>query len=124
MQGVKTRSNPPARRKPPAPGKHNIIRYPRAVAKIFRAYHTDPEILLACMIVSGTKNPAEVCRTELNLADNLSPSTSEEAYRYEAFRRVWKEPTAEEEAFVFQLARRIARDANKAFAWTKGGLRH
>lgn len=87
------------------------------VAKSFQAYETDPEILLACMIVSGTTNTAEICRTEISLANDLAPATGAEAERYEAFRRVWKHPTSKERDAVVKLARRIAKHQQKPFVW-------
>jgi hypothetical protein len=104
------------RRKPPAPGELYIVD-PREVAKSFRAYYTDPEILLGCMIVSGTPNTAEICRAEIHLANDLAPATGADALRYENFRRVWKDPTPDERAAVLQQARAIARDPHKAFTW-------
>ena len=50
---------------------------------------------------------------------NSAPATSEEAERYEALRRVWREPTEEESSGVLQWARRIAGDPHKSFAWQK-----
>lgn len=109
-------------RTPPGPDDLFIVD-PREVAKSgFQAYRTDPEILLACMIVSGTVNTARICRTSIRLANELAPATAEEAQRYEAFLRVWSDPTDEETTAVLQWARRIAANPQKPFAWQKGQL--
>ena len=89
----------PARRtKPAATEKEPYVVHPREAAKAFPGYDTDPEILLACILTSGTYDTSEICRTEINLANELAPATGIEAERYEAFRRVWSQPTEEEKA--------------------------
>jgi hypothetical protein len=106
-----------------------FIVHPREAAKVFHGYDTDPEILLACMVVSGAHDTAEICRTEIHLANEPAPATGLEAERYETFLRVWNRPTAEENERVLEWARRIYQsadhrrkgDPHKSFAWKKGG---
>lgn len=101
---------------------------PREAAKTFHGYDTDPEVLLACMIVSGTLDTSKICRTEIHLADNIA-ITDEDRAAYTAFRRVWSQPTKEETELVLSWAQRIYENADhrrkggphKPFAWKKGG---
>jgi len=94
---------------------------PREVVKATAAYQTDPEILLGCIIVSGTLDTAAVLRTDHNL--NYPAVTIEDAERaaYDAFRRVWQSPTAEERSAVLQWAERIAKASRRphrgGFQW-------
>jgi SAM-dependent methyltransferase len=49
----KSRSKPVPRIKPTVTASEPFIMHSREVAKSFHGYDTDPEILLACMVVSG-----------------------------------------------------------------------
>jgi hypothetical protein len=78
-----------------------FIVHPREVAKCTQAYQTDPEILLGCIIVSGTLDTAASLRTEQHLAYGIAITAAERA-AYDAFRRVWQTPTDQERAAVMQ----------------------
>lgn len=119
IEGMRSRRKPVRRVKlTPTSGEPFVV-HPREVAKSFHGYDTDPEILLACMIVSGTFDTSQVCRTEIHLANGL-PLTNEQSAADKAFRRVWSQPTEEETALVLDWAARIAGDLHKSFAWKKG----
>jgi (p)ppGpp synthase/HD superfamily hydrolase len=45
--------------------------HPAEVAQSMATYQTDPEILLACIIVSGTLDTAAILRTETQLAHGV-----------------------------------------------------
>jgi hypothetical protein len=77
------------------------------VAKCMAAYRTDPEILLGCMIISGTLDTATVLRTEIQIASGI-PITDRQLAAYFAFRRVWQAPTDAERTAVLQWAERLA----------------
>jgi hypothetical protein len=48
---MKSRSKPVRRVRPTATANEPFVVLPREAAKTFHGYDTDPEILLACMIV-------------------------------------------------------------------------
>jgi hypothetical protein len=72
--------------------------------------------LLGCIIVSGTLDTAAILRTEVNLAHGIA-ITDDERAAYEAFRRVWSQPTDAERAAVMSWARRLAR-GDRVLRWT------
>jgi hypothetical protein len=94
---------------------------PREVVKTTAAYQTDPEILLACIIVSGTLDTAAVLRTDQHVSLGLAVEDDDRA-AYDAFRRVWRSPSEQQRAAVLQWAERIAEAARRkhrgAFQWT------
>ena len=81
--------------------------HPAEVAKATAAYQTDPEILLGCIIVSGTPDTAIILRSEIRIAHGI-PITDDERTAYDAFRRVWQSPTERERASVLTWAAKIA----------------
>jgi hypothetical protein len=85
-----------------------FVVHPREVAKTTAAYQTDPEILLGCIIVSGTLDTAMVLRADQQLAHDIHIDPEHRA-AYDAFRRVWQSPTAEERSAVLEWAERIAK---------------
>jgi hypothetical protein len=85
------------------------------VARCTAAYRTDPEILLGCIIVSGTLDTAAVLRTEIQVANGI-PITNDQLAAYIAFRRVWTAPTEQERGAVLNWAERI--NPRSAFGWT------
>jgi len=87
---------------------------PREVAKITAAYQTDPEILLGCIVVSGTLDTAIVLRAEQQLHHGIKIDAAAQA-AYDAFRRIWLMPTADERAAVLKFAERYA--PGRAFHW-------
>jgi (p)ppGpp synthase/HD superfamily hydrolase len=97
-----------------------FVMHPREVAKATKAYQTDPEILLACIIVSGTQDTGEIIKTEINLTHGLK-TTADELAAYHAFRRVWQSPTPQERSAVLQWAERIAKASRRphraGFQW-------
>jgi len=82
--------------------------HPREAAKAFPGYDTDAEILLGCVLTSGTYDTSEICRTEIHLANELAPPTGIEAEHYEDFRRVRSQPTEEGKVRVINSANEIA----------------
>jgi hypothetical protein len=72
---------------------------PREVVKTTAAYQTDPEILLGCIIVSGTLDTAAVLSTDQNLYYRVKIEDADRA-AYDTFRRVWQSPIAEERSAV------------------------
>jgi hypothetical protein len=97
-----------------------FVVHPAEVAKCTAAYQTDPEILLACIIVSGTLDTAVILRTEQHLAHGIA-ITDEARTAYEAFRRVWSQPTDAERTAVMTWATRVAGRDDRAWRWTKPG---
>ena len=126
---MKPRQKPVARHRPTPTPERPVIIAPREVAKGFHGYDTDPEILLDCMIVSGSYDTAIVCRADNCIGHKIDISEEERA-AYKAFRRVWSQPTEEETELVLNWARRIYNntdrrrkaDPNKSFAWKKGRI--
>jgi hypothetical protein len=98
-----------------------FVVHPREAAKTTKAYQTDPEILLGCIIVSGTLDTAAVLRTDQDLPYGVT-ITADELAAYDAFRRVWQRPTAQERAAVLVWAERIAEASRRkhrgAFQWS------
>lgn len=84
-----------------------VVVHPEEVAKCTAAYESDPEILLGCIVVSGTLDTAAVLTTETRLAHGIAVAADELAV-YQAFRRVWSKPTDDELAEMVEWARRIA----------------
>lgn len=96
-----------------------FVVHPSEVAKCTSAYQTDPEILLGCIIVSGTLDTAFVLRTETHLNAGIAIDEDERS-AYDAFRRVWSTPNNIERAAVLQWAERIAgRKHRGGFKWTR-----
>jgi hypothetical protein len=93
---------------------------PRDVVKTTAAYQSDPEILLACIIVSGTLDTAAVLRTDQNLNYRVKIEDTDRA-AYDAFRRVWQSPTPEQRSAVLRWAERIAKASRRphhaGFQW-------
>jgi hypothetical protein len=79
----------------------------REVAKCTKSYRTDPEVLLGCIIVSGTLDTAEVLRAEVNLSYGAAITDGQRAAHI-AFRRVWASPTEQERNDVLAWAEKIA----------------
>jgi len=96
-----------------------FIVHPAEVAKFTAAYETDPEIILACIIESGTLDTSAVLRTALRIANAL-PVTDEESAAFEAFRWVWSCPTDKERAAVMALVERISGKNARSLRWTTG----
>ena len=98
-----------------------FIVLPAEVAKATATYQTDPEIILGCIIVSGTLDTAAVLRTITLLTHGLAVGDAERA-AFDAFRRVWATPTEDERAAVLQWAARIATQKRGArgggFRWS------
>jgi hypothetical protein len=96
--------------------------HPAEVAKSTAAYQTDREILLACIIVSGTLDTAIVLRADMRLAHGIA-ITDDERISYDAFRRVWQFPTEREHASVLMWAAKIAAATGNrhgdALRWSK-----
>jgi hypothetical protein len=87
----------------------------REVSKVTKAYRTDPEIILGCIIVSGSFDTAAVIRTEILL--DAGASVSEAAKdSHTAFRRVWQAPTEPERQAVAAWAERIV-GRKRSFKW-------
>lgn len=93
------------------------IVHPREVAKSTAAYRTDPEILLGCIIVSGTLDTAEVLSAIVQQDAGIALDAGQDA-AYRAFRRVWDNPTTQERAKVIEIASRIAGKPRKDWIWT------
>jgi hypothetical protein len=72
---------------------------PAEVAKCITSYQTDPEIILGCIIVSGTLDTAEVLRAEQHLTHGIAGTDAQRA-AHAAFRRLWASPTPAERAAV------------------------
>ena len=91
---------------------------PMEAEKVFKGYETSPEVLLACIVVSGTLDTAEVLRTEICLANDLE-ITEEKRRSYDAFRRVWATPTEAEQAEVMKVAEKISASTSsqKPLVW-------
>jgi hypothetical protein len=79
---------------------------PTEVAKSTKAYKTDPEVILGCIIVSGTLDTAAVLRTEIEINAGIVVSDESRA-EWDKFKRVWQEPSADEVAKVAGWALRI-----------------
>jgi hypothetical protein len=86
------------------------------VAKFTAVYETDPEIILACIIESGTLDTSAVLRTVQRMVNAL-PVTDKENAAFEAFRRVWSDPTDKERAAVMALAQRISGKNARPLHW-------
>jgi hypothetical protein len=80
---------------------------PKQVAMITGDYRTDPEILLGCIIVSGTLDTLQVLQAEVELHHGLDLSEEQKAV-HSAFLRVWASPTEEERLAVMNWAETIA----------------
>jgi len=93
-----------------------FVVHPREVAKVTAAYQTDPEILLGCIVVSGTLDTAIVLRVEQQLQHGIEIEEAGQA-AYDAFRRVWSQPTDGERAAVLKFAARYA--DGRAVHWGK-----
>ena len=93
-----------------------FIVHPREVAKCTAAYNTDPEILLGCIIVSGTLDTARILRVVIRGSE---PPEDERA-AFEAFRRVWHSPTDGEREDVLTWAVSISGAAKQrqSFRWS------
>jgi hypothetical protein len=93
---------------------------PREVVKTTSAYQTDPEILLGCIIVSGTLDTAAILRTEQRITHGIEINPDERK-AFDAFRRVWQSPTDPERSAVLQWAERIAKATRRShrggFQW-------
>jgi hypothetical protein len=98
-----------------ARGEPYIV-HPSEVAKFTAVYETDPEILLACIVESGTLDTSAVLRTVQRMLNALA-ITDEERVRFEAFRRLWSYPTDNERAAVIALAQRIAANNDRPLRW-------
>ena len=98
---------------------------PREAAKAFKGYDTSPEVLLACIVVSGTLDTAEILRTEILLANEMQ-ITGEQQRSYDAFRRVWATPTEAESDAVMELAEKILAvpRSHKTLVWKMPLLEH
>lgn len=92
--------------------------HPSELAKSTAAYQTDPEILLGCMIVSGSLDTAVILRTEILLGNGLKV-TEEARASFDAFRRVWSQPTTSEREAVMSWAKRLAGGGDRTFRWSK-----
>jgi hypothetical protein len=79
----------------------------KEVEKITKEYRTDPEIILGCIIVSGTLDTAEVLKTEILFSAGVSLTDVQRA-AHTAFRRVWATPTETERSAVIAWAEEIA----------------
>ena len=90
---------------------------PKEVVKCMPAYDSDPEIILGCIIVSGTLDTAEVLRAEQHLNYGLA-TTDAQREAHAAFRRVWSSPTSAERVEVLALAKRLCGGKARAFRWT------
>jgi hypothetical protein len=88
---------------------------PREVAKCTKDYRTDPEVILGCIIVSGTLDTAEVLRAEILLKHNATITDAQRA-AHVAFSRVWSKPTEQERQAVMTWAEKIAGKPKK-FSW-------
>jgi (p)ppGpp synthase/HD superfamily hydrolase len=95
-----------------------FIVHPAEVAKLTAVYETDPKILLACIVESGTLDTSAVLRTVQRMLNAL-PVTDKENAAFEAFRRVWSDPTDKERAGVIALAQRIAGKNARPLHWAK-----
>ena len=92
--------------------------HPKEAAKAFKGYDTSPEVLLACIVVSGTLDTSEIIRIEIITAIDIE-ITDKQQRIYDAFRRVWATPTEAERAAVMELAQKIAAGAGsrKPLLW-------
>jgi hypothetical protein len=97
-----------------ASGKPFIVAA-REVAKCTKDYRTDPEIVLGCIIVSGTLDTAEVLRAEILLKNGLKITKAQRA-AHAAFTRVWSKPTDQERHAVITWAEEIA-GKPRTFTW-------
>ena len=98
-------------------GKPFVV-HPKEAAKVFKGYDTSPEVLLACIVISGTLDTAEVLRAEMSL--NMKIQMTEAQQRaHEAFRRVWATPTEDERAAVLEMAEKLtaASRSRKPLVW-------
>ena len=93
-----------------------FVVHPREVAKITAAYQTDPEILLGCIVVSGTLDTAIILRAEQHLQHGIKVDEAGQT-AYDAFRRVWSQPTDDERTAVLKFAERYA--SGRALHWGK-----
>ena len=75
-------------------GLFNIVD-PREVAKSFKDFDMSPEIILGCIIMSGIRDTAEICRIDGLLANGVE-ITPEQAALYDSFKRIAKNPTITE----------------------------
>lgn len=80
-------------------------------------YRTDPEVILGCIIASGTLDTAEVLRAEISLSYGGAVTDAQRA-AHEAFRRVWSAPTDLERETVLSWAQKIAGKKPKTFMWS------
>lgn len=95
-----------------------VVVHPAEAARCTAAYQTDPEVLLACIIVSGNLNTIDVLATETRLAHGIAVADGERA-AFDAFRRVWQVSTDNERAAVLKWAKRSAAPRHcGSFRWT------
>lgn len=87
-------------------GKPFVV-HPKEAAKVFKECDTSPEILLACIVVSGTLDTAYALQAELKIFHGLALDKDEQRAR-DAFRRVWAAPTEDERAAVMEMAEKFA----------------
>ena len=83
-----------------------FIVQPREVEKVFKDTLTSPEVILGCIIVSGTLDTSVILETEILLAHNMA-LTDEQHKSHQDFMRVLENPTEEEKESVFDWARKI-----------------
>lgn len=69
-------------------------------------YQSDPEIILGCIIVSGTLDTAVVLRAEQHSHHGMAIS-EEELFAHMMFDLVWREPTEEQREAVLRWAEKI-----------------
>jgi hypothetical protein len=91
---------------------------PKEVAKCTKDYRTDPEVLLGCIIVSGTLDTAEVLRAEIRLTAGL-PLTEAQSAAHNAFRRVWASPTDQQRRDVLAWAKKISASTRRSIRTTR-----
>jgi hypothetical protein len=89
---------------------------PEEVAKCTKAYSTDPEILLACIVISGTLDTAELLRAIIHIDAQIALSPDQER-AYQAFRRVWANPTPAECAKVIRWAEGLVQKPGHRWRW-------
>ncbi len=85
-------------------GKKGFLVNIHEVSAIMAEHKASPEIIIACIVVSGTLDTRRILRSEIILAGGGLVSGKERA-AYDAFLRVFRNPQGDEMAKVKQFAR-------------------